>query len=491
MDSLELAPQIKHSIKPSKCFSALTNERRIFATPWHWYVHGLGLGQETTDFDPEKGTRLLEISLVLEQKTQSTYHKFTNHLLHGIVAKCEALSSGVSLTEQKVNEQFTKAIELLPNNSWEYARACALLTETLVKLGLLESYRKKVHYHLSKALTEVSQLKPATQKLRYEQLQLFANLLLAAGQAEFTDLLTLRQNNGDTYGDKALQVATTISDVFYLGRGSAIIFSVLGIIGQGETVYSGQHNHLQKLLDIFDSEIRNLSSRDSDGVHQGVDYYIFPLSLILNAIAVLGCHDYLTYKRDWISQSCSLFQVLASTSQASQITFLLSALDNLGALNCLIPDVTDFFYQSMAGYLNSTDGSQVDDYLRCTYLINLAYQLGIPDRIHPRIWSILLNNMARLLGSESYVESTYGSSYMMTAYAISAFDRIGRLDVLFEEKIGLPNAIRYFKDAPQVTAIHSPRTAFALIETALRMRPIESGDTPLFRNCPIFLKNLN
>ncbi|MGB5635063.1 MAG: hypothetical protein WBM44_28735 [Waterburya sp.] len=483
MDSLELEPQIKHSFKTSKYFTALSNERRIFATPWHWYVHGLGMGQETTGFDPEKATQLLEISLVLCQKTESTYHKFTHHLLKGIVATCEALSSGAGLAPQRVNEQFTKAIELLPDhNSWEYARACALLTEILVKLGQLESYRQKVHDHLTRALSIVAQLKPANQRLRYEQAQLLANLLLAAGQAEFTDLLTLRQNNAETYGDQALQVATTIADVFYLGRGSAIIFTILGIIGQGKTVYSGQHNHLQKLLDIFDSKINNLSPRDSDGVHQGIDYYLFPLSLILNAIAVLGCHDYLTYKRDWVAQAKSLFQVLAPASQASQITFLLSALDNLGVLNYHIPDITDCFYQCMTGYLNSTNGSQVDDYLRCTYLINLAYQLGISDTIHPRVWSILQDNVSRLLGSESYLESTYGSSYMVTAYAISAFDKVGKLDVLFGEKIGLPNAIRSFKDDPKVTAIHSPRTAFALIETGLKMRPLKSGDTLLLRN---------
>ena len=209
--------------------------------------------------------------------------------------------------------------------------------------------------------------------------------------------------------------------------------------------------------------MNNLSCRDSDGVHQGVDYYIFPLSLILNAIAVLGCHDYLTYKRDWISQAYSLFQTLNPTSQASQITFLLSAFDNLGVLNLHIPDVTDFFYQCMTRYLHGTDGVQVDDYLRCTYLINLAYQLGISDIIHPSIWSKLLDNVARLLGSESYLESTYGSSYMVTAYALSAFDRIGRLDVLFGEKIHLPDVIKSFKDTPQITAIHSPRTAFASV----------------------------
>ncbi len=120
-------------------------------------------------------------------------------------------------------------------------------------------------------------------------------------------MLTLRQQNGDTYADTALQLATTISDIFYRSRGSAIIFSVLGIIGGKQQVYTGQQNHLQALLDNLDSELSHSLSRDSDGVHEGSDYYIFPLSLILNAIAILDCPDYLTYRRDWVRQTVSLF----------------------------------------------------------------------------------------------------------------------------------------------------------------------------------------
>ena len=481
MNSSQLSLQINQSIQQHQYFNQLLKERRIFATPWHWCVHGLGLGQETTDFDLDKATRLVEISLVLSQKTQSTYHQFTHHLLQGIVAICDAISSGDSLAQQQAHKQFTKAIELLPSNSWEYGRACALLTESLVKLGQLELYRQNVYEHLKIALTKVVKLEPTNNKLRYEQLQLLANLFLAVGQAGFSDLLTLKQQDGNTYVDTALEIATTISDAFYRGRGSAIIFSVLGIIGQGEKVYNDSHNHLQNILDIFDAELSHSSSRDSDGVHQGGDFYIFPLSLILNGIAVLGRYDYLTYKRDWIATTMSIFQSLSPASQTSQMMFLLSALDNLGMLNIYIPNVSAFFHRCMTRYLNSTDGSQVDDYLRCTYLIHLACHLGISDRIDPRVWSILLANVSQNLGSERYLESTYGSSYMVTAYALSAFNTIDRLDMLFDEKIGLPNAIAHFQDDAKTTAIHSPRTAFALIEIALRMRPLNSCDTPLFR----------
>lgn len=466
----------------SPTFNGLLKERRIFPTPWHWCVHGLGLGQETIGFDQNKSERLLEMSLALLQKTKSDDRAFTHHLLHGIVATCAAVSLGDRNFQQQAHEQFTTAIQQLPTEPWQYARASAVLTESLVKLSQLEIYKEDVHKHLEIAFQQVAALDVASDKLRYEKLQLFANLLLAAGQAGFGDLLAARQHNGDTYVGTALQLATTISDVFYRGRGSAVIFSVLAIIGYGEQVCNGQQNHLQTLLDIFDAELSHASTRSGDGVHEGADYYIFPLSLILNAIAVLECPDYLTYKRDWVQQTVAFFHSLSPASQASQITFFLYALDNLGVLDVYVPDVVTFFHECMTGYLQSTDGSRVDDYLRCTYLIHLACQLGRADILDPRVWSILLDTAAQTPGSQRYLESTYGSSYMVAAYALSAFDRVSRLDELFSKKVNLADAVAHFQDDPHATAIHSPRTAFALIETGLRMRPVESNDTPLFSN---------
>jgi hypothetical protein len=463
----------------NQCFRGLLNERRIFPTPWHWCVHGLGIGQEATGFEPDKSNRLLEISLALSRKTQTNFHVFTHHLLHGIVATCAALSLGDRRAQQIAHDQFTSAIERLPSQHWQYPRACALLTESLVKLGQLEAYRDTIHWHLEIAFRQVARLDPTNDKLRYEKLQLFANLLLAAGQAGFSDLL------GNTSVDTALQVSTTISDVFYRGRGAAIIFSVLAIIGCQEQVCTGQENHLQRLLDLFDAKLNHSSSRDADGVHEGNDYYIFPLSLILNAIAVLDRPDYLMYKRDWVQQTVSLFHALSPASQASQITFFVYALDNLGMLDMYVPNVVTFFDKCMQGYLQSTDGLRVDDYLRCTYLIHLACQLGRPDILHPRVLSILSASVAQAPDSQRYLQSTYGSSYMVAAYALSAFDRLSRLDLLFSEQFSLPDAISHFHDDPDSTAIHSSITALALMETGLRMRPVEFGDTPFFRTLQI------
>lgn len=196
---------------------------------------------------------------------------------------------------------------------------------------------------------------------------------------------------------------------------------------------------------------------------------------------MLDCPDYLTYKRDWVKQAVLLYNALLPASQASQITFFIYALDNLGVLNTYVPDLITFFYKCMEAYIQSTDVFRVDSYLRCTYLIHLACQLGCPDLLHPSIWSIFSNSAVQIFGSDHYLKSNYGSSYMVMAYTLSAFDRIGKMDMLFSPELGLPDAITRFQDNSESTAINSPKSMFALIETGLRMRPIGSCDTPLFQ----------
>lgn len=475
-------PQRGHAVDRRTDFGRLSNELRIFPSPWHWCVHGLGLGQEPTGFDASKAGRLLETSRVLRRKTENPYHVFSHQLLHGIVSTCKAMSLGGGDAGQRGHTHLASAVAQLPDHPWQYARACAMLTESLVKLGQLEAYQHTLHQHLAAALKRVEALSPTTDKDRYEKLQLFTNLLLAAGQAGWTDLLASPQQDGADYVNTALQVIETISDVFYRGRGAAILFTVLGVVGCGEQVCDGPQDHLRRLLDIFDSQLDHPPARVPDGVHIGLDYTMFPLSLILNAIAVLGHPEYLEYKRNWIQQAVSHFHLLPANSRASQVIFYVFALSNLGVLEEHVPDVGALLHDCMEGYLQATDGTQVDDYLRCTYLVHLARQIGRCDVLTARVWAILADSIPRAAGSELYLKSAYGSSYMVAAYTLSALDKGGRFEALFSEKINLPEAIGRIKDDAKTTATNLPRVDFALIDAALRLRPADPGDdTPLFR----------
>ena len=177
-----------------------------------------------------------------------------------------------------------------------------------------------------------------------------------------------------------------------------------------------------------------------------------------------------------------MFDSLSPASQASQITFLVLALAKLELLEIHIPNVITLLEQCMTRYLDSTDGLQVDDYLRCTYLVHLAYQLERPDLIQPRVWSILTNSLTQAIENKHYQQSSYGSSYMVAAYILSAFDKSDSLNLLFNEPIGFPQVINSFENNSQAATIYAPRLVFALVDIALRMRPVDTSDTLLFKN---------
>jgi hypothetical protein len=372
------------------------------------------------------------------------------------------------------------------SDPWQYGRACALLTESLVKLGQLEAHQQTLHPHLQAALKQVEALRPSSDKDRYERLQLFGNLMIAAGQAGWTDLLTLPQADGRTYIESALQGIDTISEVFYRGRSAAMLFTALGIIGCGAHVWEGPQDYLRRQMELFDTQLAQTTIADReayhDPVHSFADTFIFPLSLTLNAIAVLGRSEYVHHKRNWIEEAVSLFHILPPPSQASQIMFYVGALSNLGVLDQHAPDLAALLQDCMDGYLQSTDGTQVDDYLRCTYLVHLAWQLARWDILTPRVWEILTVSLPRIAGSDLYLQSPYGSSYMVAAYTLSALDIGDRFETLFGDEINLLGAIRRFQEDATATVMTLPRLDFALIDTALRLRPTHMGDTALFRS---------
>jgi hypothetical protein len=482
-----MRPHSQDDGRPQSAFGRLSNELRIFPTPWHRYVHGLGLGPEPAGFDASKAQRLLETSNVLGRTTRSPYHALSHQLLQGIVSTCEAMSSSGGQAGQGGHAHLANAVAQLAQltDPWQYGRACAMVTESLVKLGQLKAHQVTLHQSLKAALQRVEALRPTTDKDRYERLQLFGNLFVAAGQAGWTDLLAVPQQGGATYIDMALQGIDAISEAFYHERGAAMLFTALGIIGDGKYVCDGSENHMRRQLDAFEAQLAQMSAENAeayhDPVHSFADVFMFPLSLTLNAIAVLGRPEYLTYQRNWIQQAVSQFHRLPASSRASQVMFYVSALSNLGVLDAHVPDMGALLSDCAEGFLQSTDGTQVDDYLRCTYLVHLAWQSGRWDVLPPRVWAILAASLPRVAGSDLYLQSAYGSSYMVAAYTLSALDTGGRFEALFSDEIDLLGAISRFKDDAKTTTMTLPRLDFALIDTALRLRPAAAGDTPLFR----------
>lgn len=456
-----------------------TNERRIFSSPWHRCVHGQGLGQLPTGFDLKKVNLLREVGLAVKRSDQNPFHIFAQSLVHDIIAVCSEKPPEVKEVTRPTPADFYQTLALLPRDTWQYARACAVLTETLVKLGKLTNYDSILHMHMDIALKRVEALAPETLKGRYEKLQLLANLFLASGQAGWTDLLTSQPPHGISRIYNALRMTEEIPDLFYRGRVAATLISVVATIGYGYVVCGDRLDYMRNLLDAFDAQLDQLAMRSSDGVHEKFDYCLFPLSLTLNAIALLGRTEYLEYRRNWVAQATTYFATLAPASRASQMLFYVHALENLGVLGAYVPNLKSLLIESIEAYLRQV-GDSVSSYayLRCTYLIQMAHQFGYPEVLPPQIWNILGTGGTHFQHTQS--TTSYGSGYMIAAYTLSAFIGGDRIGALAQEEGDLPTAVAAIKATQADAALNLPKLDFALIDAALQLRPAHPTDTRLF-----------
>lgn len=457
-------------------FRCLTNEFRIFPSPWHGLVHGLGLGQQPRGFDPETARLLVGLSETVRRTNRSPYHEFVHSLLETVLVVCADLAAG-NETGRAGDVLFGHTVSRLPDDPWQRARACAILTECAVKLGRIERWRHVLRPGIEVALAKLEALSPSTIRDRYEQLQLIAAVFVASAHAGWSDL-PASVRSGASCADRALRAAEATPDLFYRGRVSAVLFAALAVLGQGEAVCGGPHDYLRALLRAFDAELDSLAVRAPDGVHANADYSLFPLSLTLSAMASLGRADDTNYRRDWVQQGVAYFSTLSPRSQASQLLFHMIALANLGVLSRHVSELGSFFDNVMHRYLRATDRVADDDYLRCAYLVHTACYLGRTE-VPAAVWGMLVASLARVKARP--LASGYGAGYMVAAYTLSAFDIAHRLKLLFEKDIDLPAVIAACGGNAATVAGGLAKFDFALVNAALRLRPAMAGDSPRFR----------
>jgi hypothetical protein len=256
------------------------------------------------------------------------------------------------------------------------------------------------------------------------------------------------------------QLAAHIADSFYRGRAEAILLTVAGLLRLDVA------DRLDGLLALIAGEFERVAARPSDGVHEGRDYRLFPLLLALTSSAVLGRTEELRRRRDWLALAAHELRALDPASRASQALFWVAALRDLGLIARYLPAPAAFVRETIDRYLVDTDGERDVDYLRCTYLIHLAHQLGCPEAIHPRLWQILGRALAQLPGSARRRENPYASGFMVVAYAWSASESGDDAPAL-----DLERALHCIDEDAASVALHLPRLDFALMDAALRLRP--------------------
>ncbi|HHJ15634.1 MAG TPA: hypothetical protein ENJ80_02950 [Gammaproteobacteria bacterium] len=446
------------------------SEASCFRTPWHWYMHGIGLGYGAAAHDSDRAERLLRAARALCTVADTPFHTFTYKLLL-LVTGCRGLDASAPDAADS-RAAVDVGLFRLQGNPLHYIAMSALFVDCLARLDRLGGYRHTARRHLDLALRVAGRLPENDDRARYLKLQLLSRLFMAVARAGWTERLLEGTRGQTSYFQRVLQLAGRIDNRFLGDRALAILLAVIGLSGYARQVGRDIERRLGELFDGFEQQLRQLPDRSGDGVHSGQDYLLFPLSLTLGALPALGLQRYTDYGRNWVDAAVALFGQLTPRSRASQVLFLVSALEGLGRLDDCFPDRGQLIETCADAYLAGTDGLQMDDYLRCTYLVHLACQYGDPERLDTRIWDILAGALLRPPGQHTPGQyNKYGATFMRAAYVLSAIDRAGRLETLYGSGLLLPERLGRLQLDPQALQEDSPRLCLALIDAGLRKRP--------------------
>lgn len=399
-----------------------------FGTPWHWVVHGLGLGLSPRGFDSARATRLLAVSEALGRRFDDCFHGLVSALLRLILA-------------------FRKESRLCDRLAWfpdplEHARACTLVVDVLIALELPhDSLRRS----LDAALARLSALPAESDRERYEIAHLIGKLLLTLGRSHWLDSPHVTPAIAS-----AFRLLDGIESFFHRSRAAAILLTILGAIGKS----SAARKPLANQLRLLDRAFAQQPNDRPDGVHVGLDYRLFPLLLTLTAAGALGGGDYL----GWVEIARAELARLTARSRASQTLFYVSTLRSLGLFERYVPDPLALLRDTAERYLDHTDGCQADDYLRATYLVHLSRQLGCAEALSPRVSQILADSVATIPGSTRFRENPYASGYLVIAYVLST-----------DRELDLAAAVATVADD---SPIQRARLGLALVDAALNLRPV-------------------
>ncbi|MDD5438904.1 MAG: hypothetical protein PHS37_01805, partial [Candidatus Omnitrophica bacterium] len=470
---------------PVPAMAGLSNERRAFSSPWARIVRGVALGQNPIDYDNKTAGRIRETFKQLNGKVAATNHNNRfSHLLTELIL--DVNNPEITLSREDISKRVDEIVAELTDikHPLQYVTASATLFDTFAKLNLDASLLVNDKRDLVKAALEmsrsvVSETGAAPGDIRqgrgpYDRITALAALFVAAGQLGFKKRLITPYD----YVQESLDLLEKIPSAFYRGRAAAMLFSALGVLGFGNYVYAGRRDYLKETMDVLNDSVPHTT--DDVKTIKSFFPHSYAVFTMLNAIAILGKPEYLTYRRNWLDEARWLMSNLTGSSFASMGHYYLIALNNLGVLDTYVPNIEDFLKKTREEILTRTKKDSIHINVEDSYFLSSAYMFGRLDLIPDEFITMELDALRAYPKNESWWNSAFGASYVLTM-----FGETGRADLLFEPNpqfdgmAPIPWVIEHFSDGAETeSAITLPYMDRALINYALRMRGHDKKDTP-------------
>jgi hypothetical protein len=469
----------------------LSNESRMISTPWSRMVRGIGLGQYPIDYDPAAAARIRQTFDLLAAKvpTSNSYTLFSR-ILADLILKVEDPTGGFLCAE--VEQALWPILDAVRSEKNPYYRLMAgcILMDAFAKLGLDRALLVNEGMDFpGEILAVADQIEPDQIKDGnkgrhgdYEKLFAYSAVFLAFGQLSLKERLVSGPRN---YIRESLDLLEGIPAPYFRGRSGSTLFSVISLLGYDALIFDGDRDYMKEVLDCMD---RADELNDPPAFPNPVTAAypkIYPLVTMLNAIAMSGRAEYLTYGKDRLAEMKELMAGISPVERNHMGQYYIVALHNLGRLQDQVPDL-DAFVEGVVGQWEKMDpgANFFLNGLSYSYLIETAMISGRMDLITDKTLDRLVDFFPDLdRTDQDRINRPYPFSY-----ALNILGEIGASNLLFG-----PRA-RYEGSSPMAWVInHLSKNAreegsrlymldHALVGYALRLRGAHRGETELFKS---------
>lgn len=391
----------------------------------------------------------------------------------------------------EVEEHLRPILQALRSETNPYYRVMAgcILMDAFAKLGLDRNILVNEELDFAEEiLAMVDQIQPDQIKDEnsgrhgdYEKLSGYSAVFLSIGQLGLKDRLVYPRN----YIQESLSLLEKIPAPFFRGRGGSMLFSVITLLGYDSFIFDDSRNYMKEVLNHMD-RADELNMPPGFPSRMTSDFpKIYPLVTIMNAVAMSGRAEYLTYGRDRLVEMEKFMAAISPVERTHMGLYYIVALHNLGRLQDQIPDLDDFVEHIVKQWEYVDPGA--DFFLSgisYSYIIATAMISGRMDLITNEILDRLVDSFPDLdRTDQDRINRPYPFSY-----ALNMLGEIGASNLLFT-----PRA-RYGGHSPIAWVIdrlskngHEEGTRLymlsnALISYALRLRGPCRGGSQLFKS---------
>lgn len=463
----------------------MSNESRVFFSPWSRLARGTGLGPHTIDFDATTARRLRDSFDALKDKVPAdhAYNQFSRLLTELIL---DAEDPAVQMTSAELTRRTEAILNALDGEKSPYAfvTAASILMDAYAKLGLDPTLLVNASRDLlGESLQKIQTIPFKEDGIYgyYERVTAYTGLFVAAGQLGFGDRLVGETDHVQT----ALDQLQTIPSPWNRGRGASMLFAALKVLGFESYLTENGRDYIRETFDYIDRADELDIWPTFPAVPLTHAYFtIEPYLTMLNAVSVLGKPEYLTYKEDRIEKVRGMMERLSPEEKMLIAEYYLLTLHNLGVMGRVVPDVDAY----LSDLLKELDGLNAAPHwfpngVAYPYAMEAAWFFGRSDLVTEKQIDHMIESMPGFTDDKDTANWGHPVSYIL-----NTLGQMDRLDKIFE-----PNAV-YQNQPPMLWAIDRfagnetglqkslPLFDHALISLALRMRGRDAGETPLYRS---------